>query len=94
MPELVHAEKIMEDKPDSALLLLEKMQPIDNVSDRERAIYFLLLTQAQDKNYITHTTDSLIQIAANYFESHNDVERTTLAYYYLGRVYSDMQDGL
>lgn len=92
MPELVHAEKIMEDKPDSALLLLEKMQPIDNVSDRERAIYFLLLTQAQDKNYITHTTDSLIQIAANYFESHNDVERTTLAYYYLGRVYSDMQE--
>lgn len=84
----------MDDKPDSALLLLKQIKATDKLSTSEYATYCLLLTQAQDKNYITHTSDSLINIALNYFEKHEDSDRLTQTYYYLGRVYSDLQDAL
>ena len=84
----------MEEKPDSALLILNNIENIDQLSEKDHATYCLLLTQAQDLNYITHTSDSLIKIAATYFEKHKDQPRAMLAYYYLGRVNSDLQDAL
>lgn len=94
VPGLIEAEKIMEEKPDSALLILNNIENIDQLSEKDHATYCLLLTQAQDLNYITHTSDSLIKIAATYFEKHKDQPRAMLAYYYLGRVNSDLQDAL
>ncbi|WP_233547663.1 tetratricopeptide repeat protein [Parabacteroides sp. AF17-28] len=94
VPGLIEAEKIMEKKPDSALLILNNIENIDQLSEKDHATYYLLLTQAQDLNYITHTSDSLIRIAATYFEKHKDQPRAMLAYYYLGRVNSDLQDAL
>lgn len=94
LPELSKAEQIMETKPDSALKIIESIKNPENLSEREYATYCLLLTQAQDKNYVTHTSDSLIKIAVNYFEKHYDTNHTIFAYYYMGRVYADLQDAL
>lgn len=91
---LSQAELLMEEKPDSALSILKNMTDPDQLPDWDRALYYLLLTQAQDKNYITHTSDSIIKIATQYFENHDDQTHTMLAYYCMGRVYTDLQDAL
>ena len=90
-PMLLEVEKIIEEQPDSALSILNKIENINQLSEKDHATYCLLLTQAQDLNYITHTSDSLIKIAATYFEKSNDKQHSMLAYYYLGRVNSDLQ---
>ena len=88
------AEALMEDHPDSAYSLL---QTIDSEALRTRggrALYALLYTQAQDKNYIDETNDSLISVAAEYYRQTDDVRRKFLSYYYMGRVYTNAGDYL
>ena len=93
-PMLLEVEKIIEEQPDSALSILNKIENINQLSEKDHATYCLLLTQAQDLNYITHTSDSLIKIAATYFEKSNDKHKASLSYYYMGRVNTDLHDAL
>lgn len=93
-PILLEVEKIIEEQPDSALSILNKVENINQLSEKDHATYCLLLTQAQDLNYITHTSDSLIKIAATYFEKSNDKHKASLPYYYMGRVNTDLHDAL
>lgn len=79
-PILLEVEKIIEEQPDSALSILNKVENINQLSEKDHATYCLLLTQAQDLNYITHTSDSLIKIAATYFEKSNDKHKASLSY--------------
>lgn len=93
-PILLEVEKIIEEQPDSALSILNKVENINQLSEKDHATYCLLLTQAQDLNYITHTSDSLIKIATTYFEKSNDKHKASLSYYYMGRVNTDLHDAL
>lgn len=93
-PILLEVEKIIEEQPDSALSILNKVENINQLSEKDHATYCLLLTQAQDLNYITHTSDSLIKIAATYFEKSNDKHKASLSYYYMGRVNTNLHDAL
>lgn len=93
-PELQKAKKMMEVAPDSALIILDNIKFPEKLSKKEYAAYCLLLTQALDKNYYTHESDSLIKIATTYYEDHNDIEQLAASYYIMGRVYSDMQKNL
>ncbi|MEI3119109.1 MAG: hypothetical protein V8T12_10585 [Parabacteroides johnsonii] len=93
-PMLLEVEKIIEEQPDSALSILNKIENINQLSEKDHATYCLLLTQAQDLNYITHTSDSLIKIAATYFEKSSDKQKASLSYYYMGRVNTDFYDAL
>ena len=82
-PELAKAEAIMYRYPDSALHILQGIQP-DNPSDNEQyATWALLMTQAQYKNQIEQS-DSLINIAYSYFTKHDNTQRKALALYYKG----------
>ena len=82
-PELAKAEAIMYRYPDSALHILQGIQP-DNPSDNEQyATWALLMTQAQYKNQIEQS-DSLINIAYSYFTKHDNAQRKALALYYIG----------
>lgn len=84
------ADSLMPTRPDSALHLLENICLPEIKAPMQKAKYALLLTQAQDKNYITPTTDSLIRIATEYYDSiDNDIEMQAKAHYYLGRVYQE-----
>ena len=80
------AEAVMQEHPDSALTLLQAINPDDLTTDRGRAMHALLLSQAYDKNYIDLTDDSLISIAVDYFAPTNDHHYAMLAHYYHGRV--------
>lgn len=90
LAELRKAEALMENNPDSALTVLEQISNAKHFDKAAQATYCLLLTQARDKNYIEHTSDSIIKVAVDYFDSHKDIERKAQSYYYLGRVYSDL----
>ena len=71
-PVLHQAETFMSESPDSALLLLEAIQSPEKQSAEDYATWCLLLTQARDKNYLEHTSDSVINIAIDYFEHTNN----------------------
>ena len=76
------AEAVMQEYPDSALALLQAINPDDLTTDRGRAMHALLLSQAYDKNYIDLTDDSLITIAVDYFAPTNEHHYAMLAHYY------------
>ena len=86
LSQMDRAEALMFDHPDSALAIMDSIPAGSLRSERARALYALLLTQARDKNYIDQTDDSLISIAVKYFDRTDDTRHRMLAYLYLGRV--------
>lgn len=82
---LTEVERIIDEHPDSALYLLDYIDP-SNLSARQRAQYALLYTKAQYKNYIDAPNDSLISIAVDYYEMHGSDEEKFYAYLYQGIV--------
>lgn len=89
---LVRADSLMATRPDSVLNIL-KCMPKDSLRTKaDRAYYALLLTQAQDKNYIIQTDDSLIQTAVQYYDTHKDPSQQARAYFYWGNIYRDRND--
>lgn len=89
-PELAMVDSIIWDHPDSALALLEKM-PKPAPSDKlNHATWCLLYTQAWDKNYKKHTSDSLINIAIEYFAPREDARRKAQVWFYKASVFKDL----
>ena len=87
-------EDLMPQHPDSALTLLEQIENKENLSRKDKARYYLLLTEAQNKNHIPHINDSLITIATDYYEKTDDVERKAKAWFYKGRINQDLNHPL
>lgn len=80
------AEAIMNERPDSALVLLEN---IDSAAVRGRATaarYSLLLSMALDKNVIDTADISIILPAVRYYERRGDDLSKARTFFYYGRV--------
>lgn len=80
------AEELMNERPDSSLLLLSGIDQNNLKSKKEHARFALLLSQAYDKNYIDKIDDSLLYSAALYYSSHGRPEEVMKSWYYKGRV--------
>ena len=91
---LHRAEALMNEYPDSAWTLLNTISPDEMGQNRNRALYALLYTQAQDKTYRDETNDSLISVAVDYYRNTDDVRHKFLSYYYKGRVHFNAKDYL
>lgn len=90
---LLHADSLIKvGYADSALNLLKNINLSDISSAQSKAKYALLLTQAKDKNYITHTDDSLIRLAVDYYDNSGDIGLQAKAHCYWGRVCQDRGD--
>lgn len=89
-PPLLQIEELMEEHPDSSWLLLQAVEFPERLPQKEHAIWCLLWTQAMDKNYMEHTSDSLITIAVNYFDKKSESERKAKALFYKGRINYDL----
>ena len=87
-------ENLMPQHPDSALMLLEQIENKENLSRKDKAHYYLLLTEAQDKTFVKHETDSLITIATDYYEETDDLERKAKAWFYKGRINQNLNHPL
>lgn len=89
---LYEAEAVMTEHPDSAMTLLRSLDTDEIRGKSSRALYALLFTQAQFKNYIDVDNDLLISEAVNYYEDGPDTRRSMLASYYYGRVRLNRND--
>ncbi len=86
-PRLARAEALMDERPDSALAILDSVVPSSLRGGGDRALHAMLLTMARDKNYLDPTDDSLISVAVDYYRTHDDPLRSAISSYYQGRVY-------
>ena len=82
---LKRADKLMESRPDSALRLLKTLHSPKTLSSADHALFALLMSQALDKCDQYVESDSLINIAIDYYKHRQDVERAGYAYFYLSR---------
>ena len=90
---MLQAEALMNIRPDSALILLESIEDTLTTLPEEARMYHQLLTiQAKDKQYITHTDDSLINRIVSFYENYGNNDRLMMAYFYQGSTYRDMND--
>ncbi len=83
---LDRAEQLMENTPDSALAVLNRLDTDSVREQRNRARLALLKSQALDKTYNDVKDDSLITIATDYYADAGDPHNEMLSQYYLGRV--------
>lgn len=84
-------EQLMPGNPDSVLSSLQAIDP-ERLSRGEQAWYYLLKTEAEDKLYRDHTTDSLIVFARDYYASTGDIPRLAKAFYLSGRIHTDWKE--
>ena len=84
-------DSLMEEHPDSALAILKRDSLEICRSGKDfRLWYALSRTEADDKCYILHVSDSAIRIAAGCYDSYGSTLQRIRADYLLGRVYCDM----
>ena len=79
-------ETFINERPDSALTILDSFDTSLLCRKSIWAHHSLLHAQAKDKCYIDETNDSLMTQVVNYYEGKRDREKLFKAYYYLGRI--------
>ena len=89
---LAQVESYIEDRPDSALSVLERIDASELSGREEMARYALLYSMALDKNYIDTTTFDVLQPAIDYYIEHGTPDEQLRTYYYQGRIYQNQGD--
>ncbi len=90
---LATADSLTYVNPDSAINLLKQLRAeMAHAPEATQMYYRLLQIKAADKAYVTHTSDSIILPIVAYYEKKTDKEHLMEAYYFAGRVYSDLSD--
>jgi len=93
LPELVHAESVMFDHPDSALHILEDMPMPSARWDKENhALWCLLVTQAQYKQVMRIPSDSLVRIAYDYYKPTDNTRRKAMSALYMGDINYELRN--
>lgn len=78
------AESLLQSRPDSCLHIMESIDRNTLTTNREAALYALLMTAAQDKNGVELQSDSLIKVAVDYYSNSKDLKHRMMAYYNYG----------
>lgn len=86
---LDQAAQIMNEKPDSAKLVLDGIRRSELKNRALKARFALLYSQAMDKCYIDTDNDSLISVALKYYSKHGTDHEKALAYYYKSVVHNN-----
>ena len=87
---LADVESYIEEHPDSALVVLEKIDVSELSGKEERAKHALLLSMAMDKNYIDRTDFEVLQPAIDYYKDNGTATDKLRTYYYQGCIYQNM----
>ena len=86
---LTDVESYIEERPDSALVILERIDVSELSGKEESAKHALLLSMALDKNYIDKTDFEILQPAIDYYEDNGSATDKLRTYYYQGRIYQN-----
>lgn len=84
--ELDLAYTLAESKPDSALAFLNRINQ-GKLSDKDMAKYALIYYMAQDKSGLDVDNDSLILIAYDWYEGHQEDSLYASSLYYMGKCF-------
>ena len=84
------ADRLMNDNPAQAYSLLDSIDRRRLWSRGNKALFALLYTEAQYKNYQPIESDSLIMTSVKYYSHSKNPELLFRSYYTLGCVYTDM----
>lgn len=89
---LQDVETYIQERPDSALRVLRKVDSLTLNTKSLQARYSVLFAMALDKNYIDTTALSILEPTVAYYEKFGSPKDKMLSYYYLGRIYSNRKD--
>lgn len=84
--QLSQIERILLQNPDSAYFLLNKLNIGEMRSEKDKANYALLITEASFKTMRTVRSDSMIKIALDYYVHTDDFLKIAKANYYQGKI--------
>lgn len=87
---LALADSLIVDHADSAYTVLKAIDSEELLSESDRAFYALLYTQAQYKNVDSIGSDSLINIALDYYKDNHNREHYTRTLIYKGAVMEEL----
>ena len=91
---LADIDSLTETDADSARrMLMDMSNEMEEAPEGIKAYYDLLTVKADDKAHQKHTSDSLICKVASYFEKRPKTGHLPEAFYYVGRVNVDTQNG-
>lgn len=89
---LSQAQNIVEQNPDSALILLDSIDfPESDLSKDDYMHYLVTLVQAKYKSYVDISEDTLIVSATDYFEKKEKWRDAVLSNFYTGCVYQEQK---
>lgn len=90
---LSQIESLADTNPEEARPLLDRLRDSLSSFDEEQRMYYDLLNlKVNDKMYVRHTSDSLIKRITAFYETYGDRDKLLESYYYMGRVYRDLND--
>lgn len=94
--EISQAEKLMESNPDSALTVIEAIDPAELTVDSLKAKYFYVMASAHDKQGRHSLSDSVVRYSTNYYRGidlNRSIRSTVLLAYYKFRM-GDREEAL
>ena len=83
--ELITAEQLLETAPDSALHILQRINPAQYKNDEHKALYGLLYIHALDNKFLPLKPDSLLDFSIDYYQKHTNKDRLAACYLFKGR---------
>lgn len=89
---LQDVETYIQERPDSALRVLRKVDSLTLNTKSLQARYSVLFAMALDKNYIDTTALSILEPTVAYYEKFGSPKDKMLSCYYLGRIYANRKD--
>lgn len=87
---LSQVESYIEERPDSALVVLEQIDLSELSGKEEKAKHALLYSMALDKNFIDKTDFDVLQPAIDYYEDNGSATDKLRTCYYQGRIYQNL----
>ena len=89
---LMQVESFIEERPDSALTVLQGIDKEALSGKEEEAKHALLLSMALDKNVIDRTDFEVLQPAIDYYQNYGTATDKLRTHYYEGRIYTNQGD--
>ena len=86
---LSQVESYIEERPDSALVVLEQIDLSELSGKEEKAKHALLYSMALDKNFVDKTDFEVLQPAIDYYEDNGSATDKLRTYFYQGRIYQN-----
>lgn len=88
-----NTESIVEENPDSALAILNRLDSNKSIFDEPLMMRFeMLKASAQNTAYIPFRTDSVAKVFTSYYDKVGNSNQKVMAHYLLGCVYRDIGD--